>query len=392
MPNAPHSPLILRPLARRLSALLVSGFLAGISCVAPFNTAAEPRPGTARVTIEILGDDGKPATPTFVTTQLQILTKNESLYPVIDRLDLTGKFFEGQDRKPRAEVLRLLKESMVIQQIPNTTLIEIEVSHGNPLLAAQIANETARVYGEQRVEAVRRGVREQLTEMNDELENHRKNAQELASRAAKLRKELNIYDPNPDLAVAVEAGPSQALNYFDQLAAEQSVRVERLRIRRSALERLTPEDLQNALGALQIEDPVFTRSLTSLHETRAEEAKLLGGGVVEKDSRVRAVRAQADALRKLLMDRIEGIRRGQEIGLKIEEETLAAYQARLAATREEKLVSLNGMAAYAEAKTAYLAAKSVLGVVEQRYHTSRLDNSFSLNCVRIWERAEPPVK
>lgn len=352
----------------------------------PVSDAKAPAP---HMTMEILTDAGQRPEADFIGTQMQILTKNEILYEVIDRLGLTQKF--APPDQPRAQIAQDLRRTLAIQSVANTGLVEVQCTYPDPALAAKIANTVAYVYKERRIKDLKTNVAHTLEELKSEIDNQEERTKKLYEKAVALRKKFGLQD-----AIAEPFGAAGAPSHnvtlatFDQLFAEQAARTDRVTIRANRLKELEPAEFLSALPVLQIEDPVLTRSATLLQDATAEESRLLGLGTKEDDATLRAVRAQADFHRKGMADRIAGLRHGLDLAVKIEEQSLVALQTRQDEARHQKMEAPEIPADYIAAKSAYLQSRAVLESMQQRYLTSRMENDLSIQPIKLWELAEPP--
>jgi capsular polysaccharide biosynthesis protein len=94
-----------------------------------------------------------PYDPYFLETQLQIIQSQAVLGKVVDDLDLNrvwGAKYSGGETLKTAESLTLLKARLDLQQVRNTSLIEIRAFSESPTEAAKLANAIAESYREYR--------------------------------------------------------------------------------------------------------------------------------------------------------------------------------------------------------------------------------------------------
>ncbi|MEZ5328628.1 MAG: hypothetical protein R3F19_26585 [Verrucomicrobiales bacterium] len=76
-------------------------------------------------------------TPAFIQTQFQIITSKETLYDVIEELQLVKKW---EDAKTPADAYALLLDKLETEEVRGTDLIDIQIYHTDPEEAAQLAN------------------------------------------------------------------------------------------------------------------------------------------------------------------------------------------------------------------------------------------------------------
>ena len=347
----------------------------------------------AHVTLEIKTDEGKSGDAEFLATQFQILRKREILNEVIDRLDLIKHLSPAGEPRPKSEIARSLLDSITITPVRDTGLIEISVAHPDGHLAADIANTMASVYRDRRLHDLKQKVEIPLLEMKDELNKTEERVRKLYLEAATIRQRDAITDPDPEsIQSVVTTGSPEALALLERLVAEQQTRVDRLQARLSVLQDLRPEELRDYLAVTQADDASLSRVLAALSDVSIETAKLTDQGLAENNPRLQAIRAQGEFYKKNLTERAQTLFRGRKVELKVEDDTLAYFQKRLATSREEQTAGRQRSQAYVETKSAYLLEKSLAQVIEQRYAAARFDNALSVECVKIWEKAEAPTK
>ena len=136
-----------------LGALGTVGLIFGIAYAI---TAAMPREYLGRVRLqvplrnfEVFRENTTQTmmSPTFIQTPFQIIASKETLYEVVDRMDLVNRWDEVTS-KP--EAYRLLLDKIEVEEVRGTDLIDIEVHHGDPHEAAELADVIAAVYSDHR--------------------------------------------------------------------------------------------------------------------------------------------------------------------------------------------------------------------------------------------------
>jgi uncharacterized protein involved in exopolysaccharide biosynthesis len=91
--------------------------------------------------------------PYWIQTEFEMIQSQSILLPVITNLNLHQAWSNDAAREePMDATYRRLKSRMEVRQYPNTAFFEIEVRSDDPVEAAAIANEIARVYKKARWE------------------------------------------------------------------------------------------------------------------------------------------------------------------------------------------------------------------------------------------------
>ncbi len=364
-----------------------------------------PKKYLSKVTLEIKPDSNRAVDPLgpnassyrsydpqFITTQFQVLQKNEILYKVIDRLNLIPKLSPSGQVWPKSVISSLLIGDMEVQEKRNTSLIEIGIYNVERELAADIANTIASVYQESRIEEQQSGVKTALAEIRQELEEQKKLVGKLNQEASVLRQELSIVDPDPENSnVPITLSKDKEVQMIEQQVGEQQAKVDILRSQLSRIEQLKPEQLMEALRILNIEDPTISGKLPLFLEAGVEEAKILASGVGENHPRVRAIRSQKEVYSKILADQLDGMRRALATNAQIQEDTLKTFSEKQGKAKKEHAGEKEMLMPYVEKKSNYLMAKGLMQILDQRYTAARIDSQVTFKPVIIREKAEPTV-
>jgi polysaccharide biosynthesis transport protein len=387
-----------RVIKMRMGLILLTFFL--VMVTAGVYVFFLPKEFFSRVTIEIKPDNNRGvdplsfqgsgrADPQFISTQFQILRKTQVLYPVIEKLELQKKLSPPGQTMPLSWVARALDRSMTVQEQRNTTLIDIGVYNTDRQLAADIANTIAIVYRDLRVEELRSTVQQTLSEMRDELDNKRQEVTKLYKDAAKIRQEEEIIDPDPESSNVLISTSDRPLMMSEQSLEERRAEMARLKNELSAIEKLQPEELMEALRTLRIEDDTMRNIVPLLQTAQAEEGKLMGAGLGENHPRIKALRAQIVVYRNTLAQQLESIRGSQRTKLQIEETQVKTMEERFEELKKKHISDKDRTNRYVEAKASYLAAKTLLLAIEQRYAAAKFEQVLTTIPVVIRERAEP---
>ena len=387
-----------RVLRMRMGLILLTFFL--VMVTAGVYVVFLPKEFYSRVRIEIKPDNNRGvdplslqssgrADPQFISTQFQILRNTQILYPVIEKLDLIKELSPPGQPMPKSWVARMLDRSMTVQEVRNTTLIDIGVYNTKPELAALIANTIAGEYQNQRIKEQQEMVDQTLREMRDELDVKRQDMAKLYKDAAKIRQEEEIIDPDPESSNVLISTSDRPLQMSETALEERRALVLKIRNELTAIEKLQPEELLEALRTLDIQDDTMRNILPLLQNANAEEGKLLGAGLGENHPRVKMLRGQIQSYRKTLSDQLESIKRSHRTRLNIEETQVQTMESRFEELKKKHISDKDRTNKYVEAKASYLAAKTLLLAIEQRYSAAKFEQVLTTVPVIIRERAEP---
>ncbi len=134
--------------------------------------------------------------PYFLQDQFRIMQSPKILYPVIENLGLNERIatiLKSESTLPNDLVYAYLVGKMLRLETPrNSSLIEIRVFAREATLAAEVANEIARVYSEDRIDFATSSQREGLAQLRQELTTQERNVAAQRDTVERLRNDLNL--------------------------------------------------------------------------------------------------------------------------------------------------------------------------------------------------------
>jgi succinoglycan biosynthesis transport protein ExoP len=135
--------------------------------------------------------------PYFLQDQFKIMQSEKILYPVIDRLGLNTRLaaYAGAPGGTLTSDLTyqyMVNKMLRVESQRSSSLIEINVYAQDPALAADIANEIARVYSEDRIAVATSQQTEGVAELRKQLADQEEVVKKQRDTVETLRKDLNI--------------------------------------------------------------------------------------------------------------------------------------------------------------------------------------------------------
>ncbi len=135
--------------------------------------------------------------PYFLQDQNKIMQSEKILYPVIDHLGLSTRLAAVAGAPgatlPRDLAFRYLTAKMLrVEPQRSSSLIEINVLAQDPALAADVANEVAKVYAEDRITLASSQQTEGVAQLRKQLADQEEVVRRQRDTVEKLRKDLNI--------------------------------------------------------------------------------------------------------------------------------------------------------------------------------------------------------
>jgi capsular exopolysaccharide synthesis family protein len=135
--------------------------------------------------------------PYFLQDQFKIMQNEKILYPVIEKLGLNTRLAAaagapGATLTPDLTYKYILNKMLRVESQRSSSLIDINVYAQEPVMAAEIANEVARVYSEDRIAQATSQQTEGMAQLRKELALQEAAVSKQRDAVEKLRKDLNI--------------------------------------------------------------------------------------------------------------------------------------------------------------------------------------------------------
>ena len=133
-----------------------------------------------------------PYNPYFLRTQFEVIQSKPILYEVANRLNLQEQWGRNGDRLPREVACKILRNSVQVSQMRDTSLIVISVSRDNPDEAAEIANEIAVTYRDARMDMALNDARGAIDKIEEALKEQQLRVEQAEDNLEQEAKALNV--------------------------------------------------------------------------------------------------------------------------------------------------------------------------------------------------------
>ena len=135
--------------------------------------------------------------PYFLQDQNKIMKNERIIYPVIEKLNLNNRLAAaygapGVTLSPDLTYQYIVNKMLRVEAQRSSSLIDINVYAQDPVLAAEIANEVARVYSDDRITQATSQQTEGVAQLRKELALQEQAVTRQRDAVEKLRKDLNI--------------------------------------------------------------------------------------------------------------------------------------------------------------------------------------------------------
>jgi polysaccharide biosynthesis transport protein len=135
--------------------------------------------------------------PYFLQDQFKIMQNEKIIYPVIDKLNLNTRLAAsigapGATLTSDLTYRYIISKMLRVESQRSSSLIDINVYAQDPAMAAEIANEVARVYSDDRISQATSQQTEGMAQLRKELAQQEQVVSQQRDAVEKLRKDLNI--------------------------------------------------------------------------------------------------------------------------------------------------------------------------------------------------------
>ncbi len=329
--------------------------------------------------------------PYFIQDQFEILQSEKILYRVIENLglnDVLGRQLNDGQPLPSALTYQYLTRKMLqVESRRATSLIELNVYARDPKLAADIANEIARVYSADRVDLATSEQREGLAKLRGELDKQELVVTQQRDLVEKLRKDLEIsgVDLNQrhsDMEIENLRQMQNSLIVLRVDAIGRKTRWERFRSipadeRRNLVnsELISDANIQNLLQAFLVADQNLTRLKGRLGEAHPDL--------------IAAVDARAK-IQEQLDSQLRGYESSLEISFNEAEARVTELERQLAQARVDQILSARDrMRPFEEAATKLEDEQRLLTTLKLTLRQREIDFQVPKKTIEILNTAEP---
>ena len=301
------------------------------------------------------GPTSQPSNPPyFVQTECALIRSAAILKRVIQLADNAGK------ERGIAEGIRYLEKSLAVRQVPNTSLIEIQVSAADPSTAARVANAIASEYQEYRLQQRNRLVHARLDSLEEEFSIQQAKVAELATHVEDLRVNLRIPDAVADREDASPFMSAEILRKIESLRVDTEIDLTRQEALLVHFRNLNEQELPHVIAAAGVQDNLLSTELEQLTLVEQKLVVLREQNYGPEHRDVLSAIAQRDDLKTKITNRINGIMAGLDT-------RVAALNQSLTILSNEVLKATESGAEQARASRPYFAAKRELqGLLQLR--------------------------
>ncbi len=294
-----------------LSFLLVFAVAAIITYIMPRKYRGQVKMKIERdsniVKTDQLADKNDPTlfTDTGFKTEFESLTMAETLYPVVDKLDLAREWGLPDRRMALGKLLGNLEPQAAIK----SDYVTIDFFDEDPARAAKIANAIAASYMEKRVAIDREAKEKALAVLKSQITELEQQSAQARQKMLQAKKDAGIVDdafagsPGGARTAGVEVRTTEGS--LDGLRAAELMRLNNdiigYRADLATLEKLTPDEIVERASALKLENAVIASLVPEMQKARIALEGALNSGLGPKHPTVQGLQSQISKNREIIV-------------------------------------------------------------------------------------------
>lgn len=330
--------------------------------------------------------------PYYLQDQLRTMRSEIIIYPVIENLELGRRLapvLGASGTLPNAITYRYLIDRMVrIESQRNSSIIEIDVFAREPALAADIANEIARVYSENRIDFATSEQREGLAQLKRELEAQERIVSSQRDLVEQLRKDLNI--SGVDLNARYSDMEIETLRQMQNSLIALSVDAIGRKTRWERFRSIAPADRVSLVNSELIQDPNI-QNLQQAYLVADQTLTRLRGRLGAAHPELIA----AEENRAKIREQLDALLRGYEYSLEISyneaESRVSELRRQLSQAKVDQILSARDrMRPFEEAAQKFDDETRLLTTLKLTLRQREIDFQVPKRTIEILNTAEPP--
>lgn len=346
--------------------------------------------------------------PFFTQEQVEILTSKQILYQVINALDLQQKlgamFADGQTLST-GQAYGFLAEGVPLSKGPplarkmisvnamqqGASLIEISAwTLGDPQLAAAIANATAVVYAEDRVDKATADQTEGIAKLKEELEKQGAVVSAQRDEVDKLRRELDISGVDLDMDVLNQ--DVENLRAIERSLIQLRVDAIGRKSRWENFKEIPAEDRLSLVNSELITD-VNLQDLLQAYMLQQQQHAKLQAQLGDEHPELKASKRSIDTIREQLNKLLSGYERSLELSYLEAQARVEELQRQLNEMRSAQIQSeTSRMRPFEEAVEKLREEEKIYQTMKLTLRQREIDFQAPKKSIEILSPAEPPVQ
>lgn len=299
--------------------------------------------------------------PEYIKTQIETISKPETLKPVIDQLDLVKKW-----EAPNASAaLGRLRGNLDVQASMKSDFVFIEFYDQDAKIAADVANAVAESYKVQYIKVETDQKRKSLDIIHQQIQELEEQKRAAKERELAAKKKAGIVGDwvIGSSTLAPGSGVENSEGKMDYMTREQritqtEIEISTMESEYTTVSKLTPDQIVAQASALKLENASFAAQVAKFQDLTVQRDGLMNGGLGARHPTVNSITKQLETLRAFIMSAAKEHVQGLQGRIDSAKATLKALKTDAGYKKQEEL---DMQSLYEE----YRAAKDEVSYIEQ---------------------------
>lgn len=326
-----------------------------------------------------------------IKNEFESITKPETLYPVVDKLDLQGRW----SVPTRQAALAKLRSNLDTQSSVRSDFVVIEYYDQDPALAAEIANAVSSSYMTQRIDIDSRQKREALERMGNQIaeQEHLRDQARLKMQEAKKKAGI-VGDwmpgggPSITPGATIQTSEDSMVVSREQALLQADLEVQSLSAEMEQLSSLSADDLVARASGLRLDNPNVASMMAKYQELTVTREGLIQQGLGKRHPQVQSVESQIGKYKELISSETKGHLQGLASRLEAAKKRRESLQTFNDGAKKDLLDQQSAFNEYKTAKDDVTYIEALLVKFKEKYSETNADLQLVKSPATIYAKAE----
>ncbi len=337
-------------------------------------------------------DDMMAPSDVVIKNEFESITKPETLYPVVDKLDLQKRW----SMPTRQAALSKLRNNLDTQSSVRSDFVIIEYFDQDPTVAAEIANAVCNSYMTQRIEVDSKQKRDSLTVMEKQISEQeqlrdqaRFKMQEAKKKAGIIGDWMSSGGPSTTPGNTPVNGDDSMILSREQALLKADIEVQTLTAERDQLIKLNGDELVARASGLKLDNQNVAGMTLDLQKLQVTREGLVSSGRGRKHPEVLGIDKQISTYKDLILAAAKAHIQGLQDRLEAAEKSKLSMDKSVDGAKKESLDQQSSYNDYKTAKDDLTYIEALYVKFKESYSETKAGLELVKSPATIYAKAEP---
>lgn len=326
-----------------------------------------------------------------IKNEFESITKPETLYPVVDKLELQGRW----SLPTRQAALAKLRGNLDTQSSVRSDFVVIEYYDQDPALAAEVANAVASSYMTQRIDIESKQKSEALERMGKQIAEQEQLRDQARLKMQEAKKKAGIVGdwmpgggPSITPGATIQTTEDSMVVSREQALLQADLEVQSLSAEMEQLSSLSADDLVTRASGLRLENPNVASMMAKYQELLVAREGLAQQGLGKRHPQVQGLDSQISKYKELISGETKGHIQGLASRLEAAKKRRESLQAFNEGAKKDLLDQQSAFNEYKTAKDEVTYIEALLVKFKEKYSETNADLQLVKSPATIYAKAE----